>query len=162
AEINDVLLTGLAVAMVRWQWRRNPTAPRAVLVDLEGHGREELFAGLDLTRTVGWFTSVYPLKLDLGTAEVEAVYAGGTALGQVCKAVKEQRRRVPDKGLGCGLLRYLNAQTAGKLAGLARAVVGFTYLGRFAAAEGDWTPAAERLALQGAEDPDMPLAHVVE
>ena len=93
----------------------------AVLLDLEGHGREEIFADLDLSRTVGWFTSLFPVRLELGAANVEEALGGGAALGRVLKSIKEQLRALPDKGIGYGLLRYLNKETAAQLAGFAAA-----------------------------------------
>ena len=80
----------------------------------EGLGRERGGLGdLDLTRTVGWFTSLYPVRLDPGALDLDEALAGGPALGRALKIVKEQLRAVPGKGLGYGLLRYLNADTAG-------------------------------------------------
>ena len=104
----------------------------AVLLDLEGHGREEIFADVDLSRTVGWFTSLFPVRLDPGALDLDEALAGGPALGRALKLIKEQLRAVPDHGLGYGLLRYLNPQTAAQLAGFARPQIGFNYLGRFA------------------------------
>ena len=105
-----------------------------MLLDLEGHGREEMFADLDLSRTVGWYTSLFPVRLDLGALDLEAALAGGEALGRALKSIKEQLRALPNNGLGYGLLRYLNRETAPQLAGHAAPQIGFNYLGRFAAA----------------------------
>ena len=80
----------------------------AVLLDLEGHGREEIFADVDLSRTVGWFTSLFPVRLDPGALDLDEALAGGAALGRALKLIKEQLRALPDNGLGYGLLRYLN------------------------------------------------------
>ncbi|MEG3012671.1 MAG: condensation domain-containing protein, partial [Pseudomonas sp.] len=88
-QVNDLLLTALARVITRW------TGQAHALVQLEGHGREELM-GADLTRTVGWFTSVFPLKL---TPSGE--------LGASIRQVKEQLRAIPEKGIGFGVLRYL-------------------------------------------------------
>ena len=85
-----------------------------MLLDLEGHGREEglgnteISGAVDLTRTVGWFTSLYPVRLDPGLLDLEEALSGGPALGRALKTIKEQLRAVPGKGLGYGLLRYLN------------------------------------------------------
>ncbi len=148
-EVNDVLLAGLVRAVRRWRG-----VAGAVLVDVEGHGREEL-PGVDLSRTVGWFTSVYPVALDAGEGDA------GSSVG----LVKEQLRRVPDKGFGFGLLRYLNAGTAGELAGV-EPQIGFNYLGRFAGgvAGGSVVDAvlAGAAGLSGGMEPSMPLSHVVE
>ncbi|WP_143070888.1 condensation domain-containing protein, partial [Streptomyces malaysiense] len=108
-----------------------------------GHGREEL-PGVDLSRTVGWFTTVYPVALDAGEGDAAASV----------RAVKEQLRRVPDKGIGYGLLRYLNEDTAGELSGGAVPQIGFNYLGRFTSDGG--------LGLRSGSGESMPLAHVVE
>ena len=194
--IDDVLLTGLALAVADWCRRHVQGAARAthhggshaVLLDLEGHGREEglgredglggaeVSGAVDLTRTVGWFTSLYPVRLDPGLLDLEEALSGGPALGRALKTIKEQLRAVPGKGLGYGLLRYLNDATAAELAGAAAPQLGFNYLGRFAAgAEGaDWAPAGldesadqdrrgqDDAARRGGGDPAMPLAHVIE
>jgi non-ribosomal peptide synthase protein (TIGR01720 family) len=160
--INDVLLTGLVVAIVDWSRGRGRATSRAVLVDLEGHGREEACAGVDLSRTVGWLTSLCPVRLDIGAVDLDEALAGGAALGRALKLIKEQLRALADNGLGYGLLRYLNAETASQLSGLAVPQIGFNYLGRLAArGTADWGPAAEA-ATFGGGDPAMPLAHTLE
>ena len=95
---------------------------------MEGHGREEQWAGddVDLSRTVGWFTAKYPVALAPGAISWEQVRAGDAALGAVIKEAKEQLRALPD-GVTYGLLRYLNAD--GELIG-AEPGIGFNYLGR--------------------------------
>jgi len=116
-EINHVLLAALARAFRGW------TGERALLVDLEGHGREDLFDGVDLSRTAGWFTAIYPVRLDLS--------AHG-APGDDLVAVKEQLRAVPDKGVGYGLLRWLSSdpEIPRELAMQPAPQVSFNYLGR--------------------------------
>ncbi|USS54776.1 non-ribosomal peptide synthase/polyketide synthase [Pseudomonas kermanshahensis] len=114
-QVNDLLLTALARTLCQW------SAQDEVLVQLEGHGREDLFDDLDLSRTVGWFTSVFPVRL-----------APGQALGPSIKAIKEQLRAVPDKGIGYGLLRYLgDTPVRERLSGTAQPRVTFNYLGQF-------------------------------
>ena len=157
--INDVLLTGLAVAIADWCRRRGRGGSHGVLLDLEGHGREEVFGDVDLSRTVGWFTSLFPVRLDPGALDLDEVLNAGPALGRALKSIKEQLRALPDSGLGYGVLRYLNPQTGAQLAGLAAAQIGFNYLGRFAAAAADWSAAPEALPSGGG---DMPLAHALE
>ena len=164
--INDVLLTGLVLAVADWRRRHSVAgadaeARHAVLLDLEGHGREEIFANVDLSRTVGWFTSLFPVRLDAGALDLEEALAGGSALGVALKRVKEQLRALPERGLGYGLLRYLNAQTGVQLAGDAVPQLGFNYLGRMASEAGDWSAAAETIWLGGG-DLAMPLAHGLE
>lgn len=92
-EINDVLLAGLAMTFQSW------TGSDRLLVDLEGHGREELIDDADTSRTVGWFTSQFPVDLRI---------AAGAGPGDAIKAVKEQLRAVPHRGAGYGVLRYLS------------------------------------------------------
>src|SRR5262249_13536940 len=159
--INDVLLTALVLAIADWARRHDCGGNHGVLLDLEGHGREDVFADVDLARTVGWFTSLFPVRLDPGALDLDEALAGGTAIGRALKSIKEQLRALPDNGLGYGLLRYLNPQTAAELAGFAAPQLGFNYLGRFAAsATADWAAAPEAVQLGG--EPAMPLAHVLE
>ncbi|MBV6286777.1 amino acid adenylation domain-containing protein, partial [Pseudomonas sp. MAFF 301350] len=120
-QVNDLLLTALARVLVRW------TESPAVALQLEGHGREELFEDQDLTRTVGWFTSVFPVKL-----------TPAASLGESIKAIKEQLRAIPNKGIGFGALRYLGDETVrSALAGLPAPRVTFNYLGQFDASFAD-------------------------
>ncbi|HXB53930.1 MAG TPA: amino acid adenylation domain-containing protein [Vicinamibacteria bacterium] len=118
-QITDVLLTALVRSFGRWTGRSR------LLVDVEGHGREELFEGVDLSRTVGWFTSLYPVRLEL---------AEGGAAGEALKSVKEQLRGVPRRGIGYGLLRYL--ARGQRLWTSPGAEVSFNYLGQFDQAMG--------------------------
>ncbi|MFD4395262.1 amino acid adenylation domain-containing protein [Kitasatospora sp. NPDC058478] len=116
-QVNDVLLTALARVLADW------TGRSAVLVDLEGHGREEIFDDVDLSRTTGWFTTSFPVALDT---------ADGADWGARLRSVKEQLRAVPQRGIGYGALRHLSpAGAPGELlAEGPRAQVGFNYLGR--------------------------------
>ncbi|WP_297835459.1 non-ribosomal peptide synthetase, partial [Pseudomonas sp.] len=114
-QVNDLLLTALSRVLCRW------TGQDSALINLEGHGREDLFDDIDLSRTVGWFTSQYPVRL---TPMAEA--------GASIKAIKEQLRAVPNKGIGYGVLRYLAAEPIRQaLAALPTARVTFNYLGQF-------------------------------
>ncbi|HWM05958.1 MAG TPA: condensation domain-containing protein, partial [Actinophytocola sp.] len=126
--VNDVLLAALALAVTRWR------GGDEVLVELEGHGREEhLVPGVDLSRTVGWFTTTFPVRLDPGPGDP------ATAV----KRVKERLAAVPDNGIGHGLLRD-------RLSGPAPELL-FNYLGRFTGE-----------LLRGGADPAMPLGHLLE
>ncbi|MFF9899233.1 amino acid adenylation domain-containing protein [Streptomyces longispororuber] len=142
--VNDGLLTALALAVARWRRRRGVTET-SVLLRLEGHGREEeaVEPGADLSRTVGWFTSVFPVRLDMAGVDVDEAFAGGPAAGTAVKAVKEQLRAVPGRGIGHGLLRYLNPETAPVLTALPSGQIGFNYLGRFSPPEADSGPASD-------------------
>lgn len=116
-QINEVLLTALALALARW------TGQRRVLVDVEGHGREGIFDDVDLTRTVGWLTTLYPVLLDVGSTTNPAV---------ALKTIKEQVRAIPHHGLDYGVLRYLSdTDITEKLRSMPSAEVSFNYLGQF-------------------------------
>ncbi|MFL9458776.1 amino acid adenylation domain-containing protein [Tolypothrix bouteillei VB521301_2] len=119
-QINDVLLTALVLVLSRW------TDSNSVLFNLEGHGREDIIDSVDLSRTVGWFTTMFPVVLKLSAKELDN-------LGQVLKSVKEQLRAIPNKGIGYGLLRYLNqdAEIRSQLATIPTPEISFNYLGQF-------------------------------
>ena len=134
-------------------------------IDVEGHGRaEELGSDVDLSRTVGWFTTKYPVSLAVGGLSWAQVIAGEAALGPVIKDVKEQLRALPDP-LTYGVLRYLNPDVD---LPECDPPIGFNYLGRLggaaaaAAADGLWRVSAENLSLTAAAAVPMPLAHTVE
>ncbi|WP_050577288.1 non-ribosomal peptide synthetase [Pseudomonas cremoricolorata] len=113
--INDLLLTALARAVQGW------SGLPEVLVQLEGHGREALLDEIDLTRTVGWFTSLFPLRLS-----PQADLAGSI------KTIKEQLRSVPDNGLGHGALLHLGSpEVRQSLRALPAPRITFNYLGQF-------------------------------
>jgi amino acid adenylation domain-containing protein/non-ribosomal peptide synthase protein (TIGR01720 family) len=120
-QVNDVLLAALGWVLADWTGRSR------IPVDLEGHGREDLFPGMDLSRTVGWFTTIFPVALDL---------TGPPDWGHTLKSIKEQLRAVPSRGLGYGALRYLTR--TGGLIGAPQAQVSFNYLGQF-----DWPTATD-------------------
>jgi len=166
AGINDVLLTALALAINQWRHHHDRSEHSAVLIDVEGHGREEIIDRVDLSRTVGWFTSLFPVRLDPGPLSWEELCAGSPAVGTAIKRVKEQLRALPDHGIGFGLLRYLNPHTGPHLAGLSRSQINFNYLGRFPTpaseamtGSGQWGLAPETTALGAGNDPTTPLAH---
>jgi non-ribosomal peptide synthase protein (TIGR01720 family) len=117
AKVHELLLAALALALVRW------TGDGQLLIDLEGHGREEPFSDLDLSRTVGWFTSLFPLTLDLGAAADPAL---------AFREVSRQLGAIPNRGIGYGVLRYLAGEGAARTLGeLPQAEISFNYLGQF-------------------------------
>ncbi|THA36137.1 amino acid adenylation domain-containing protein [Streptomyces sp. A1277] len=166
AGVDDILLTGLALAVSAWRAQR-PSGPRpdtAVLLDLESHGREQIADHIDLSRTVGWFTSLHPVRLDPGPLDGRDPARFGAALVErAVKRVKEQLRGVPDHGVGYGMLRHLNPATGPRLAAAAPQI-GFNYLGRYAApgeAAGDWDVLLDAGGPRS-QDPDMPVHHVLD
>ncbi len=123
--INEVLLTALARAHHAWSGRPD------VLLDLESHGRQDLFSDVDVSRTVGWFTALHPLRLAL-----ENPRDAGEALIQV----KEQLRAIPRGGIGYGLLRYLGPEAAqSRLAAMETPSIVFNYLGQLQAPTAEGT-----------------------
>ncbi|WP_144174658.1 non-ribosomal peptide synthetase [Pseudomonas sp. Kh13] len=146
-QVNDLLLTALAQTVSHWSGQPD------VLVRLEGHGREDLFTGIDLTRTVGWFTSLYPVKL-----------SPQADLASSIKTIKEQLRAVPDKGIGYGVLRYLgDAASREALAALPEGQIVFNYLGQFDGSfdgeTGLFIPARENDGAR--QDAEAPLASLL-
>ncbi len=113
-QITDALLAALARAFKDW------TGKRTMLVDLESHGREVIADDLDLSRTVGWFTSVFPVVVELD----------GNDVAVTIRSVKEQLRRIPRNGFSYGLLRYLSTDGIPADQSL-QPEVGFLYLGQF-------------------------------
>ncbi|MEU9144177.1 amino acid adenylation domain-containing protein [Streptomyces sp. NPDC048349] len=118
-QINDVLMAALGRTMARWTGRDR------VVVGLEGHGREELFDHLDLSRTVGWFTTHFPVALTLP--------GDGAGWGEALKSVKEQLRAVPGRGLGYDALRFLSrpGSPGHALRDDRLPEISFNYLGQF-------------------------------
>ncbi len=114
--IDEILLAALARTLFEWTYD-----PR-VLVHLEGHGRMDVFDEVDHSRTVGWFTNMYPVLLDIGAAGDDR---------ELILAVKEQMRAIPDEGFSYGLLRYLNPETSTRMASLPEPEIAFNYLGQF-------------------------------
>ncbi|MGU9807845.1 UNVERIFIED_CONTAM: non-ribosomal peptide synthase/polyketide synthase [Pseudomonas sp. CM11] len=141
-QVNDLLLTALAQVIGRW------TGEASTLIQLEGHGREALFDDLDLSRSVGWFTSLFPVRLTPAATTEDSI-----------KAIKEQLRAIPDKGLGFAVLRYLGDESTRRaLQALPVPRITFNYLGQFDSgfaddAAGLFVPAGEP-----AGAPQSPLA----
>jgi len=94
-----------------------------VLIEMEGHGREDIFDNIDLSRTVGWFTAIFPVRLRLDTVRP----------GEALKEIKEQLRRLPNRGFGYAILRYLSGDelVTQQLLARPRPQIGFNYLGQF-------------------------------
>ncbi len=120
-QINDLLLTALALSINDW------IGTSKVRVHLEGHGREDLFDELNLNRTIGWFTSLFPVLLPVEAPEL---------LGDCIKGIKENLREVPDKGIGYGILSHLSSLDGSKMVSLHPEIV-FNYLGQFDKDAGD-------------------------
>ncbi|NNN33846.1 hypothetical protein HLK59_26470 [Streptomyces sp. S3(2020)] len=151
--VNSVLLSTLGRALRTWRTALFGDDPATVaeapfVVDVEGHGREEIAEDLDLSHTVGWFTSLFPVRLEPDDTP---------------GAVQRRLDAMPDKGLGFGILRHLHPEAAPVLAGLPRRQVIFNYLGRFErSSDADWSLAADAPAVGGGGDPEMPLTHLLE
>ncbi|MFE5556456.1 amino acid adenylation domain-containing protein [Streptomyces sp. NPDC056544] len=157
----EVLLAGLVLAGHRL---RSPgSAPGSLLVDLEGHGRVDRTGRHDLARTVGWFTTQYPVRFDLDGLDLDAAARGGDALAELVARIHAAVASVPDHGTGFGLLSRLDPRSAAQLSGLPRPRVLFNYLGRFSGGDGaPWSPAPEAGGLRADVDPAMPVEHALQ
>jgi amino acid adenylation domain-containing protein/non-ribosomal peptide synthase protein (TIGR01720 family) len=133
-EVNDVLLTALAVAIDQWRSEIRSTRPGPVSITLEGHGREEgVVDGVDLSRTVGWFTTLYPVTLEPGFVRWPGSAGDGRTpdprdLRNAFSAISAALRMVPDKGIGYGSLR--SAQSPERVEQQQNSEILFNYLGR--------------------------------
>jgi amino acid adenylation domain-containing protein/non-ribosomal peptide synthase protein (TIGR01720 family) len=146
----DLLLTALVEAFADW------TGKRSLLVDLEGHGREDLFEDVDVTRTVGWFTTLSPVRLHL-----EATGDPGDAI----KSIKEQLRRVPRRGIGYGLLTslYPDEKRRHELRAALSPEVCFNYLGQFGNTRAPGSPYGAASESRGPlESPQGRRSHLIE
>ncbi len=158
--INDILLIAFGLA---WAEYLGAHSGAPIGIDVEGHGRhDDLSPDVDLSRTVGWFTTKYPVSLAVGGLRWTQVVAGEAALGAVIKDAKEQLRALPD-GLTYGLLRYLNTDI--DLPG-SDPTIGFNYLGRLGAAaelsDELWRVNQDGVSVAAAATVPMPLGHTVE
>ncbi|TAE53185.1 MAG: non-ribosomal peptide synthetase, partial [Nostocales cyanobacterium] len=119
-QINDILLTALTLVLSKW------TKSKSVLFNLEGHGREDILEGVDISRTIGWFTTMFPVVVNVENAELNN-------LGNTIKSVKEQLREIPNKGIGYGILRYLSEDEniQQQITKTPKAEISFNYLGQF-------------------------------
>jgi non-ribosomal peptide synthase protein (TIGR01720 family) len=122
AQVHEVLLTALGASLSEW------SGEKRVLIDVESHGREETVGAVDLTRTVGWFTTIYPLVVTVGEG----------SWSEKLRRVKEQQRQAPQGGIGYGVLRYLSSasEVREQLARQPQAEVSFNYAGRGALEDG--------------------------
>ena len=150
--IDDVLLTALALAFRAW------TGESQLRIDIEGHGREMLpgMDPIDVSRTIGWFTSIYPLTLTTPDSEDP---------GSILKSIKEQIRQIPNHGLGYGVLRYLSPDGAvrDRLRSMPESRVLFNYLGqisRLPHIDDAWISAPETIG--SSRGPQFVRSHWIE
>lgn len=119
AQINGILLAVMVLAFQRWRGMSN------LLIDLEGHGRESCVENVDISRTIGWFTNIYPVYFD-----ITKIVKNGNYFGAIIKYVKEVLRSIKDKGMAFGVLKYLAEEQTTNLFKQARqAEILFNYLG---------------------------------
>jgi non-ribosomal peptide synthase protein (TIGR01720 family) len=150
--VDEVLLTALVRGM------KESTGVDQLLVDLEGHGREDVVQNADLSRTVGWLTTLYPGLVSS---------AGCAGPGEALKQVKEQVRAIPHRGIGFGVLRYLSgdASLTETLAALPARDINFLYLGQFGSQTGEQDGTSMRLLEERSGEPCNPQmlrAHLLE
>ncbi|WP_192458745.1 amino acid adenylation domain-containing protein [Musicola keenii] len=153
AGVDEILLSALTMAC------RQRYGVQPLRIGLESHGRPDLDAGSDLARTVGWLTAEYPVLIDGVDDETP---------WQAVRAVKAALRVVPDRGIGYGVLRYLDSESGEVLAALEDHApeILFNYLGRFGAETGDWAPMRTarhfRDTFAVTQDERMPLTHALD
>ncbi len=136
ARVEELLLAALVNTLAGWSGRAG------VLIELEGHGREEVIDGVDLTRTVGWFTTRYPVWFD--AANATAATSADKAASNTLASVKTTLRNVPNKGMHYGVLESLGgASERAAIAALPRAQVSFNYLGQFGQGNGSGSGSAQ-------------------
>ncbi|MFC8387146.1 condensation domain-containing protein, partial [Nocardia sp. NPDC057272] len=163
--VHEILLIAFGLAIAEF----TDSSETPIIVDVEGHGRDHEFAAdIDLTRTIGWFTTKYPVLLELDSVPWQRVIDGGEELGDVVKRAKERLRASPD-GLTYGLLRYLNSDDELEAAD---PTIGFNYLGRIDASTGSSpigdlaTDGRWRMSIAddslGCSKTAMPVMHTVE
>ncbi|RKS05962.1 non-ribosomal peptide synthase protein (TIGR01720 family)/amino acid adenylation domain-containing protein [Nocardiopsis sp. Huas11] len=145
----EVLLTALVLAAAELR-RAKGGHGTALAVHLEGHGRD---GDDDLTRTVGWFTRLFPVLLDPGLVDVADALDGGPSAGRALRRVKEALAAARRSAADHGLRRYLLGEDTGPAPEVA-----FNYLGRFTGTGGDWQP----VSLHAGSDPELPRAHALE
>ncbi|MGV9385009.1 amino acid adenylation domain-containing protein [Nonomuraea sp. NPDC003707] len=162
--VNAGLLTALALSVAEWRHNRGRGANTEVLVNLEGHGREEIAPGVDPAQTVGWLTSMYPARIDLTQMGAGAACAGIRDWQAALDSTERQLRSIPKKGVGFGMLRYLNSQGRAQLEPFKPPQISFNYLGRFVTAHTDelWAPAPEFPVLETTWSDETPMAHTIE
>ncbi|MFI9506268.1 amino acid adenylation domain-containing protein [Nocardia sp. NPDC052566] len=164
--MHEFLLTALSIALSTWRSERGQNPAGGALVALEGHGREDaIVGGVDTSRTVGWFTTVYPIRVGVGAPlDIARAEADPSAVADLLKAVAAQVDSVPNNGLDFGLLRY-----GGVAPELARdPQIMLDYIGRLdlsATGPADWAPIPD-LALHQrlpiAPEPEMPLRYALD
>ncbi|MDP4143547.1 MAG: amino acid adenylation domain-containing protein [Bacillota bacterium] len=116
-QTNEILLSILGLALKEWNGFER------VLINLEGHGREEIIENVNIKRTVGWFTSFYPVDLDMNEAKPLEKYISG---------IKDSLRKVPNKGIGYGVLKYMSElEYEDKISFQFKPEINFNYLGQF-------------------------------
>ncbi|MEV0433564.1 amino acid adenylation domain-containing protein [Nocardia sp. NPDC050413] len=165
AKTDDVLLAALVLALNAWRHERGEALEPGRPVTVEGHGREALRPDTDFTGTVGWFTSEFPVwtpatGIDHPAGLTEAL-SGGAAAGHLLRAVKEAKRAVPGNGVGYGVLRRLDPETAPRFASRRAPEVLLNYLGRFGGGGAPGWSLPEHDAFAVTEPPEKALTEVL-
>jgi amino acid adenylation domain-containing protein/non-ribosomal peptide synthase protein (TIGR01720 family) len=153
-EINDALLAALTSTLTAW------TGKSEVVVTLEGHGRQDLGLPVDLSRTVGWFTTLFPARLRLDYKHHNT--SKGQHTGEVLVSIKEQLRQIPNKGMGFGLLRHMS-KAGFELRECPLGEVSFNYLGQVDQSLPDGSPFGPASESSGpAHHPDAKRSHLID
>jgi mycobactin peptide synthetase MbtF len=172
-ELRDFLMSALTVTLTSWRVARGESAAAGALIALEGHGREDALLGeaVDTSATVGWFTSVFPVRLGAGQAvDTEAARRDPERARALIRSVAEHVAAVPNRGLDYGLLRYHRRDH--DLVAAPQPQVEFNYMGRFdlssdgAGEQGTaWSLVTDpelNQQLPTSSEPDLPLRYTFD
>ncbi|MEE2732254.1 MAG: amino acid adenylation domain-containing protein [Pseudomonadota bacterium] len=154
-QIDELLLTALSLALLMQSRSQRSRRQHAIRMAVERHGRPMELTDVDLTRTVGWFTAIHPLRLDTAGVDPLLILKQPDLLYQYARRVAWEWRRIPDGGIGYGVLRYLDSTLNQEFGQHPKVEVGFNYFGR-------WQTTAEmKQALSGVADPSLQLPHAL-
>ncbi|AYJ48477.1 hypothetical protein D8W71_09195 [Rhodococcus sp. P1Y] len=162
ASVEDILLTALTIATSAWRARRG-LDPLPITIGMEGHGRQEtLVPGADLSRSIGWFTTWYPVLADLTDLDPNTTVTDPTLAADAVLRIKDALARIPDRGIGHGILTHLNPDVA---LPTTTPDIGFNYLGNFSAGNGaakPWSNSPECSGIRAHLPAELPAAAVVD
>ncbi|MFI6220640.1 amino acid adenylation domain-containing protein [Nocardia salmonicida] len=165
--VREFLLTALTMTMASLHADNGNDPAAGALIAMEGHGRADTTLGTDTANTLGWFTSVFPVRLGVGdnAVDVARAQADPAAARTLLDSVSAHLREIPNQGLDYGLLRYVNRSA--KLRTAAEPQVEFNYLGRIDLSGNETDPwsllvGEHDTALPLDPEPDLPLRYAVD
>ncbi|OZD70060.1 hypothetical protein CH263_06605, partial [Rhodococcus sp. 06-1059B-a] len=160
ASVEDILLTAVTIATGTWRARHH-LEPRPVTIGMEGHGRQEtVVPGADLSRSIGWFTTWYPIMADLTDLDPIDTLTDPHLAADAVLRIKDTLARVPDRGIGYGILTHLHPDTA---LPTTTPDLALNYLGNFSAGTAKpWSNSPECPGIRAHLPKNLPAAAVVD